>query len=77
MDKNQFKIDDINVGDDLLIYDEQQTHHNLFWRVVSKLSKQRLLVEIKEMGYAAKCIIPLKNVINLAENVISNREFNY
>lgn len=76
--KNKFfKIDEINIGDDVLINDRHQTHHNLFWRVINKLSNKKLLVEIKEMGYAEKYIISIKDVINLEKNCLAFHKFNF
>ncbi len=76
--KNKFfKIDEINIGDDVLINDKHQTHHNLFWRVINKLANNKLLVEIKEMGYAEKYIISIKDVINLEKNCVAFHKFNF
>ena len=76
--KNKFfKIDEINVGDDILINDKHQTHHNLFWRVINKLANNKLLVEIKEMGYAEKYIININDVINLEKNCLAFHKFNF
>lgn len=77
MKKVFFKIDEINIGDDILINDKHQAHHNLFWRVINKLSNNKLLVEIKEMGYAAKYTISIKDVINLERNCLSFHKFNF
>ena len=68
MRKRQFSIDDIQIGDEILFNDEHKVHHNIFWRVVNKLSNNRLIVEIKEMGYAEKIIVAVKDVINLHRN---------
>jgi len=76
--KNKFfKIGEINIGDDVLINDKHQTHHNLFWRVINKLANNKLLVEIKEMGYAEKYIISIKDVINLEKNCLAFHKFNF
>ena len=76
--KNKFfKIGEINIGDDVLINDRHQTHHNLFWRVINKLANNKLLVEIKEMGYAEKYIISIKDVINLEKNCLAFHKFNF
>jgi hypothetical protein len=68
MRKRQFSIDDIQIGDEILFNDEHKVHHNIFWRVVNKLSNNRLIVEIKEMGYAEKIIVAVKDVINIHRN---------
>ena len=77
MKKATYKIDQINIGDDILINDKHQTHHNLFWRVINKLSNNRLIVEIKEMGYAEKYTISIKDVINLEPNCMGFHKFNF
>lgn len=68
MEDITFTIDEIQVGDEVLFRDEHPVDHNLFWRVVNKLSNNRLIVEIKEMGYADKFIVSVKDVIDLQRN---------
>jgi hypothetical protein len=65
MRKKHFKIEDIQIGDEILFDDEHKVHHNIFWRVINKISNNQLIVEIREMGYAEKYIIAVKDVINL------------
>ncbi|MEO6730950.1 MAG: hypothetical protein ABIN01_07015 [Ferruginibacter sp.] len=65
MKKAKFKMDEIHVGDEVLFKDAHPVQHNLFWRVINKLSNNQLIVEIREMGYADKCIVSVKDVINL------------
>ena len=69
METKHFSIDEIQVGDEILFDDLHKVQHNLFWRVVSKISNNRLIVEIREMGYAEKYIIAVKDVINLQSRV--------
>ena len=77
MFKTNYKIDEINIGDDVLINDKHQSHHNLFWRVINKISKNRLIVEIKDMGYAEKYTISIKDVINLEKDCLTFHKFNF
>ncbi|CAN5660048.1 hypothetical protein BH11BAC3_BH11BAC3_35630 [soil metagenome] len=65
MKKNHYTIDDIQVGDEILFEDTHKVEHNLFWRVINKISNYQIIVEIREMGYAEKYIIAVKDVINL------------
>ena len=65
MHTSTFTIDQIHVGDEVLFRDEHPVEHNLFWRVVNKLSNNSLIVEIKEMGYADKFIVSVKDIIDL------------
>lgn len=65
MKKSKFTMDEIQIGDEVLFNDAHPIQHNLFWRVVNKLSNNRLIVEIKEMGYAEKYTVSVKDVINL------------
>ncbi len=65
MKKKHYTIDDIQVGDEILFDDTHKVEHNLFWRVINKISNYQIIVEIREMGYAEKYIIAVKDVINL------------
>ena len=65
MHTSTLTIDQIHVGDEVLFRDEHPVEHNLFWRVVNKLSNNSLIVEIKEMGYADKFIVSVKDIIDL------------
>ena len=69
MKKKHFKIDDIQIGDEILFDDSHKIEHNLFWRVINKISNNQLIVEIREMGYAEKYIIAVKDVINLRRTI--------
>ena len=77
MFKTNYKIEEINIGDEVLINDKHQSHHNIFWRVINKISKNRLIVEIKEMGYAEKFTISIKDVINLEQDSMTFHKFNF
>lgn len=68
MKKRKFTMEQIHIGDEVLFKDEHPIQHNLFWRVVNKLSNNKLIVEIREMGYAEKYIVSVKDVINLHRN---------
>ncbi len=65
MKKHHYKIEEIQIGDEILFDDTHKVQHNLFWRVINKISNNQLIVEIREMGYAEKYIIAVKDVINL------------
>lgn len=71
MEKQHYTIDEIQVGDEILFEDTHKVEHNLFWRVINKISNNRLIVEIKEMGYAEKYIIAVQDVINLQRSNIA------
>ncbi|MBC7888432.1 MAG: hypothetical protein H7Z13_11130 [Ferruginibacter sp.] len=71
MEKSKFTIDEIHIGDEVLFKDAHPVQHNLFWRVIHKLSRNRLIVEIREMGYAEKYIVYVKDVINLEKNYLA------
>lgn len=71
MKKVKFSINDIHVGDEILFSDQHRVEHTLFWRVVNKMSRNRLIVEIREMGYAQKIIVSVKDVINLQRNTLA------
>jgi hypothetical protein len=68
MKKSKFTMDEIHIGDEVLFKDAHPIEHNLFWRVVNKLSNNRLIVEIREMGYAEKYTVSVTDVINLQRN---------
>ena len=71
MNKPQFDVGDIEVGDEILFDDAGIVEHNLFWKVVNKISHSRLIVEIREMGFAQKIVIETGDVIILQKNGIS------
>ncbi len=62
MEAKQFSIDEIQIGDEILF---DGVEHNLLWRVINKISNNRLIVEIKEMGYAERFTIAVTDVIVL------------
>ena len=68
MKKLKYTMDEIHIGDEVLFNDANPIQHNLFWRVVNKLSNNKLIVEIREMGYAEKFTVSVKDVINLKRN---------
>ena len=72
-----YTIDDIDIGDEVLIIDHHQTHHYLVWRVINKIAKNRLLIEIKEMGFAEKYNISIKDVLMIERNCILLRKLNF
>lgn len=65
MKKTKFTMDEINIGDEVLINPSLPVHHNLFWRVVNKLSNNQLILEIREMGYADNFIVSVNDIVNL------------
>lgn len=71
MDKTQFEPGDIQVGDEILFNNAATVEHNLFWKVVNKISHSRLVVEIREMGFAQKIMIETRDVIILQKNGIT------
>lgn len=71
MKKSKFTMDEIHIGDEILFKDAHPVQHNLFWRVINKISNNQLIVEIREMGYAEKYTIFLKDVINLERSCLA------
>ena len=65
MKKTRFTMDEINIGDEVLINRSLPVEHNLFWRVVNKISNNRLILEIREMGYADSFIVSVNDIVNL------------
>ncbi len=65
-----FETMDIQVGDEILFRNADVVEHNLFWKVVNKISNSRLVVEIREMGFAQKIMIETRDVILLQKNGI-------
>ncbi len=68
MERKFYTTDEVQIGDEILFEDTHKIEHNLFWKVVNKISQGRLIVEIKEMGYAEKYNIDIQDVINLERN---------
>lgn len=68
LDQTQFEMEDIQVGDEILFDNTGAVEHNLFWKVVNKISHSRLVVEIREMGFAQKIMIEARDVISLQKN---------
>jgi len=69
--QKQFEIEDIQVGDEILFDNAGAVEHNLFWKVVNKISHSRLIVEIREMGFAQKIMIETRDVISLQKSEIT------
>ena len=66
MKKGNYTMDDIVIGDEILFDDNhEKIEHNLFWRVVNKISPRKIVVEIREMGFAEKFIIDIRDIIEL------------
>ena len=65
MNNKNYSIEDIQIGDEILFNSTNKVEHNIFWRVVKKISKSKLVVEIKEMGYAEKFNIDIRDVVSL------------
>ena len=65
MKSEKYKMDDIAIGDEVLFNDNIKVEHNIFWKVINKISNSRLLVEIREMGYAEKFHIETSDIIAL------------
>lgn len=68
MNQTSFEMEDIQVGDEILFNNAGAAEHNLFWKVVNKISHSRLIVEIREMGFAQKIMIETRDVISLQRN---------
>jgi plastocyanin len=68
INQTQFEPGDIQVGDEILFNHVDTVEHNLFWKVVNKISHSSLVVEIREMGYAQKLMVEIKDIIILQKN---------
>lgn len=68
MKRAKYTMNQIHIGDEVLFKDAHPIQHNLLWRVVNKLSNNRIIVEIREMGFAEKFIISVNDVINIEKN---------
>ncbi|MEO6731669.1 MAG: hypothetical protein ABIN01_10670 [Ferruginibacter sp.] len=75
MNKPPFGEGDIDVGDEILFDNPGTVEHNLFWKVVNKISNSRLIVEIREMGFAQKIMVETRDVILLQKNGITVEQF--
>ena len=54
----------ILVGDELLFEDGNKVEHNLYWKVINFFSTDKVIVEIRDMGYAEKLIINVCDIID-------------
>jgi hypothetical protein len=61
----KFSIANIMVGDEVLFVDGNKIEHNLYWKVINFFSKDRVIVEIRDMGYAEKLMIDIRDIIDL------------
>lgn len=54
MKYNKYKIEDIEVGDEVYFDSTPgQSNHDLYWKVISKLeNEERLIVQLDEMGHS-------------------------
>jgi plastocyanin len=68
MENEYFKMADIQIGDEIIFTNAQKVEHNLFWKVIKKISANQLMVEIKEMGFAEKQDIEISDVINIQKS---------
>lgn len=68
LNQPRFEMKDIQVGDEILFDNAGAVEHNLFWKVVNKISHSRLIVEIREMGFAQKIMIETRDIITLKKN---------
>lgn len=73
-DKIQFEMEDIQVGDEILFRNADVIEHNLFWKVVNKISHGRFVVEIREMGFAQKMVIEARDIIILQKSGITTEQ---
>ena len=74
MNNNNFSIEDIQIGDEILFDSIHKVEHNIFWRVVNKISKSKLVVEIREMGYAEKFNIDIRDVVSIRTGALQFEE---
>jgi hypothetical protein len=74
MNNNNYSIEDIQIGDEILFDSTHKVEHNIFWRVVNKISKSKLVVEIREMGYAEKFNIDIRDVVSLKTGALQFEE---
>ncbi len=70
----KFSIANIMVGDEVLFVDGNKIEHNLYWKVINFFSKDRVMVEIREMGYAEKLMIDIRDIIDLQRSGLQMEE---
>lgn len=70
MNSPHYNIEEINIGDEIL-FDNKEIPHNLFWRVINKIAQNKLVVEIREMGYAERFSIDIRDVIKRRPGFLS------
>lgn len=47
-----YKIEDIEIGDEVFFESKTQSNHDLYWKVIDKMDKeQKLIVRLDEMGH--------------------------
>ena len=53
MKYNKYKIEDINIGDEVYFDSTQvQSNHDLYWKVIHKTENEKqLIVQLDEMGH--------------------------
>jgi hypothetical protein len=54
MKYNKYKIEDINIGDEVYFDSIQgQSNHDLYWKVIHIMEKEKqLIVQLDEMGHS-------------------------
>lgn len=70
----KFSIANIMVGDEVLFVDGNKIEHNLYWKVINFFSKDRVMVEIRDMGYAEKLMIDIRDIIDLQRSGLQMEE---
>lgn len=62
MKREMYTIDVIEIGDEILLDDTYKIEHNLFWKVIHKISHMKVMVEIRDMGYAGKFLVNIQHI---------------
>ncbi len=70
----KYTRDDIEIGDEILFEDGNKVEHNLFWRVINFFSDSKVIVEIRDMGFAEKIMIDIRDIIVLQKSGLQLEE---
>ena len=68
MNKEKYTKENLEIGDEILFEDNNKVEHNLCWKVINFFSDNRVIVEIKDMGYAEKLIVDIRDIIVLQKS---------
>ena len=61
---NNYTIDQIHIGDEISYEDKYQSNKFPSWKVISKLDKSLLIIEITDKGFSEQRIIDIMEIEN-------------